>query len=202
MSEVEHLRAILGLAREQTIFRARDVAELGVPTTALPRMVRTGVLQRLGRGLYALANADFSEFVSFAEVAIRAPRGVVCSISALAFHQLGTQLPSTVWLALPTSVKAPRIESPRLSVVWMGRRAFETGYDLHAIDGIEVRIGDPHKTVADLFKYRSRVGLDVTLEGLRAYWESPYRDLERLRRYANIDRVESVMRPYLEMLAT
>ena len=201
MPRTGHRDTLLDLAHQRDIFRTKDATKRGIPAIYLTRMVRAGELKRLDRGLYALPNADLSEHASLAEVAARVPNGVICLISALAYHQLGTQLPSAVWLALPAYSKAPRIESPRLEIVRMGGESLEVGAEPHFIDGVTVRITDPSKTVADLFKFRSRVGLDVALEGLREYWHSPYRDLEALRAYTAIDRVGNVMRPYLEMLA-
>jgi predicted transcriptional regulator of viral defense system len=192
---------VLDLIDRQGLVRARDVQHAGIPTVVLTRLVRAGTIERVARGLYARASAPISEHVSLTEVAKLAPRGVICLLSALTFHGLGTQNPHRVWLALPHKAKPPMSVTVRLAVVRMHPRAREAGVVTHAVDGTPVPVFDPSKTIADLFKYRTRVGLDVALEALRAYWASDYRDQGALRRYAQIDGVEKVMQPYLEAVA-
>ncbi len=192
---------ILDLIDRHGLVRARDVHAAGIPTVYLTRLVRAGILERVARGLYARADAPADEHASLAEVAKLAPRGVVCLLSALAFHELGTQNPHRVWLALPHKAKPPASVPVQLVVARMHPRALAAGVATHRIEGVPVPIFDPSKTVADLFKFRSRVGLDVALEALRAYWNSAYRDQEALRRYARLDGVENVMQPYLEATA-
>ena len=189
---------LLDLVDHQGLVRARDVEAAGIPTVYLTRMVRAGLLERVARGLYARASAPAHEHASLAEVAKLAPRGVVCLLSALAFYELGTQNPHRVWLAIAHNAKPPTTTTVPLAVVRMHPRALAAGVATHDVDGTAVRGFDPSKTVADLFKYRNRVGLDVALEALRAYWFSPHRDAGALRRYAGIDGVEKVMQPYLE----
>ena len=189
---------LLDLVDRLGLVRARDVANAGIPTVYLTRLVRAGALERVARGLYARASSPVGEHVSLAEVAKLVPRGVVCLLSALAFHGLGTQNPLRVWLALPHKAKPPTSAPVGLEVVRMHPEALAAGVVRHDVDGTPVPVFDPSKTIADLFKFRSRVGLDVALEALRAYVGSTHRDLEALRRYARIDGVERVMQPYLE----
>lgn len=193
---------LLDLIDRHGRLRARDAVRAGIPTVYLTRLVRTGILERVARGLYARASAPVSEHVSLAEIAKLAPKGVICLLSALAFHELGSQNPHRVWLALPHKATPPSTVPVRLAVVRMHPRALEAGVVTHPIDGTPVPIFDPSKTIADLFKFRTRVGLDVALEALRAYWASDHRNLEALRRYARIDAVERVLQPYLEAVAT
>jgi predicted transcriptional regulator of viral defense system len=194
----EQTTRLLDLVDRLGLVRARDVANAGIPTVYLTRLVRAGALERVARGLYARASSPVGEHVSLAEVAKLAPRGVVCLLSALAFHGLGTQNSRRVWLALPHKAKPPTSATVGLAVVRMHPVALAAGVVRHDVDGTPVPVFDPSKTIADLFKFRSRVGLDVALEALRAYAGSAHRDLEALRRYARIDGVERVLQPYLE----
>ncbi len=192
---------LLDLVDQQGLVRARDVKRAGIATVYLTRLVRAGVLERVARGLYARASTPVSEHVSLAEVAALAPRGIICLLSALAYHDLGTQNPHRVWLALPHKSKPPTTATVGLEVVRMHPRALAAGVGTHDVGGTPVRIFDPSKTIADLFKFRSRVGLDVALEALRAYWASDQRDPGALRRYARIDGIDKVLQPYLEAMA-
>ena len=201
MSDLAARARVLDLVDRLGLVRARDVARAGIPTVYLTRLVRAGVLERIARGLYARASSPVGEHVSLAEVAKLAPRGVICLLSALAFHGIGTQSPRRVWLALPHKAKPPTSTSVGLAVVWMHPRALAAGVVVHDVDGTAVPVFDPSKTIADLFKFRSRVGLDVALEALRAYAGGAHRDLEALRHYARIDGVERVLQPYLEATA-
>jgi predicted transcriptional regulator of viral defense system len=196
-----HTSRLLELVERRGLVRGRDVERAGIPTAHLTRLVRVGALERVARGLYAKASAPVSEHVSLAEVAALAPRGVICLLSALAYHGLGTQNPHRVWLALPPGGKPPTTSTVGLALVRTHPRALAAGVETHGILGASVPIFDPSKTVADLFKYRSKVGLDVALEALRAYWNSEERDLSALRRYARVDGVETVLQPYLEAMA-
>lgn len=192
---------LLDLVGQRGLVRARDVEHAGIPTVYLTRLVRAGILERVARGLYAKASAPVSEHVSLAEVATLAPRGVICLLSALAYHRLGTQNPHRVWLALPHGAKPPTTATVRLEVVRMHQRALTAGVGVHDVGGTPVPVFDPSKTIADLFKYRSRVGLDVALEALRAYWASDDRDMEELHRYARLDGISNVLQPYVEAMA-
>jgi predicted transcriptional regulator of viral defense system len=196
-----HTDRVLDLIDHHGLVRARDVQRAGIPTVVLTRLVRAGILDRVARGLYTRASAPVSEHVSLAEVAKLAPKGVICLLSALAFHGLGTQNPHRVWLALPHKTTPPSTTPVRLAVVRMHPHALEAGAVTHRIDGTPVPIFDPSKTIADLFRFRTRVGLDVALEALKAYWTSNARNPEALRHYARIDGVEKVLQPYLEALA-
>lgn len=198
----DHTDHLLDLIDQRGLIRAREVAEAGIPTVYLTCLVRSGALERVARGVYAKASASVSEHVTLAEVAKVAPRGVICLLSASTFHGFGTQNPQRVWLALPNGSKPPTTVNVRLEVVSMHARALTTGIDTPTIDGVHVPIFGPTKTIADLFKYRSRVGLDIVLEVLREYWNSPHRDIEALSRYAQINGVENVMRPYIEAMAS
>jgi predicted transcriptional regulator of viral defense system len=147
------------------------------------------------------ADADVTERHTLVEVARLAPRGVICLLSALRFHGLGTQLPPDAWLAISLKGWRPTIRDLPVRFVYMSGKAFDAGVETHRLEGIEVRVTSAAKTVADCFKFRNKIGLDVALEALRDY-RGARRDLEELRRFAKVCRVERVMRPYLEALAS
>lgn len=197
-----HEQAILKLARLRPLLRARDLAGQSIPTAVLGRLVSAGKLERVARGVYSLPGRPITEFRSLAEVALRAPQGVVCLLSALRFHGIGTQAPFEVWLAIPKNLPLPRFEQPALRAVRMSGPALTEGIEERKIEGVTVRVFDAAKTVADCFKYRNKIGVDVALEALREGWSQKKFRMDDLWRYATIDRVANVMRPYLESIAT
>lgn len=191
-------QAILTLAKQRPLLRARDLAEQSLPTVVLSRLVAAGKLERVGRGVYSLPGRALSEHRSLAEVALRVPQGVVCLLSALRVHGIGTQAPFEVWLAIPHHSPTPRMDQPALRAVRMSGPAFSEGIERVRIDGVEVPVFSASKTVADCFKYRNKIGLDVALEALRDGWSQGKLKMDPLWHYATIDRVANVMRPYLE----
>ena len=196
-----HEDAVLRLARKQGLLRARDVAALSLPTVVLTRLVRAGKLERAGHGLYALAGAQASAQRSLAEVALRAPRGVICLLTALRVHEVGTQSPFQVWLALPPGTTAPNIRQQQLKIARMSGASLTEGVEIIKVDGVEVRVFNAAKTIADCFKFRNKIGLDVALEALREGWrerKATKVTMQALWHYAKVDRVANVMRPYLE----
>lgn len=191
---------MLALASSVSLLRARDVAALSLPTIILSRLVRDGRLRRVGRGVYARPDRPLSEHISLAEVALRVPRGVICLLSALRIHGLGTQVPHQVWLAIPQNSPTPRVDRPSLRPVRMSGHALTEGIQSMRIDGLDVPIFNAAKTIADCFKYRNKIGIDVALEALRDGWEQRKVSMDELSHYADIDRVSNVMRPYVESI--
>jgi predicted transcriptional regulator of viral defense system len=198
---VTHTDSVIALARKRGVLRAKDLDALGLPRQALARLHRRGVLDRVGRGLYVLAGADVTEHHTLAEAARRVPHGVVCLLSALRFHDLTTQDPFDVWIAIENKARRPVPEALPLRVVYMSGAAFEEGVEEHEVEGVAVRVYSAAKTVADCFKYRSRVGLDVAIEALRDYRRSGTFDADALWHSAQVCRVATVMRPYMEAVA-
>ena len=196
-----HEQSALRLARRRGLLHTRDIAASGIPTVVLTRLVRSGQLVRAGRSVYVLPGRPGSAHRSLAEVALRAPRGVVCLLSALRVHEIGTQAPFEVWLALPAGVAAPRLDSPAIRVVRMTGESLARGIQHIEIDGVKVPVYDTAKTIADCFKFRNKIGLDVALEALREAWRERKVKTDALWRYAKLNRVANVMRPYLEALA-
>jgi predicted transcriptional regulator of viral defense system len=199
-SDSKPTRRILALARRQGFLRARDLAALGIPRAYLTRLVERGQLERTARGLYRLAEADVSEHYTLAQVAKRVPEAVICLLSALRFHDLGTQAPAEVWIAIDPKARRPAIADLPIRVVRFSGRALEAGTAVHTIEGVGVRVTTPAKTIADCFKYRHKLGLDVALESLRDGWRQRRFSLDELWEMARICRVANVMRPYIESI--
>lgn len=188
------------LIRRRGIVRSGDADRLGIARTYLSRLVQRGDLQRLGRGLYAVPTYGATAHVSLAEVATAVPSGVICLLSALAYHQLGTQMPHQVWIAIGLTARAPTRASVQLRIIRLSGQALTAGIGTHRIEGIRVRVYGPAKTVADCFKFRNKIGLDVAVEALRDY-RRKRGNMDDLWRYARICRVSRVMQPYLEAVA-
>ena len=162
---------------------------------------RRGLLERVSRGIYAAKESKVTENHSLAEAAKRVPHGVLCLLSALRFHQMTTQLPHEVWLAIGFKARRPKPDGLALRVVRFSGKALTSGVDEHSIEGVKVRIYNPAKTVADCFKYRNKIGLNVALEALRDCKKRRRATMDDLWRYAKVCRVANVMRPYLESLS-
>jgi predicted transcriptional regulator of viral defense system len=192
---------VLKLVKEAGVFRARDLAQHGIPRAYLSRLCQAGKLQRLGRGLYMLANSDITANHSLAEAAKRVPHGVICLLSALRFHGVSTQAPFEVWMAIDNKARAPAVKETPLRIVRFSGEALQAGIETHVIDGVPAQIYSTAKTVADCFKYRNKIGVDVAIEALRESWRARKYTMEELWHYATICRVANVMRPYLESLS-
>jgi len=192
---------LLDLARNKGLIRPCDLAPLGIPRVSLTRAVRRGQLERVGRGLYGLPGRVVSAQGSLSEVSRKVPKGVVCLLSALRFHNLTTQAPFEVWLAVENKAVKPKLDYPPLRIVRFSGAAFTEGVEEHVVDGVTVRVTGVAKTVADCFKYRNKIGLDVALEVLREAWHEKRMTSDDIWYYAKVCRVANVMRPYLESLA-
>ena len=190
----------LRLVKARGLVSAREIAGHGIHTQVLSRLVTEGKLERAARGLYRAPDHDLTQNHGLAVVAAAVPRGVVCLLSALLFHDVGTQLPHEVWLALDRRARRPALDWPPLRVVRFSGAALTAGFEVHRIEGRDVRAFCVAKTVADCFKYRNKVGLDVALEALRDGWRRKKFSMDEIDRYARICLVSRVMRPYLEAL--
>lgn len=191
----------LKIAKARGIARACDFREAGVPLVYLKRLCDSGKLVRLGRGLYQ--RADFDNFHvghDLAEAARLVPHGVVCLLSALRVHGLTTQLPQKTWLAIGQKSRTPRAPSFPLEIVRASGVSFSEGRMVTSIEGVDVPVFNPAKTVTDCFKYRRRVGLDVAVEALRDALKLRKAARPELWHYAGVCRVQPLMRPYLEAL--
>ena len=192
---------LLELVKTLGLVRSSDLAHYGISRISLTRAVRKGSLERVSRGLYGLPSRHVSAHGTLAEVALRVPKGVVCLLSALRFHGLTTQAPFEVWLAIDNKAAVPNIVYPPLRVLRFTGQALTEGVEDQLIDGITVRITSVAKTVADCFKFRNKIGLDVAIEALREARASHKMTSDQLWHFAKIDRVANVMRPYMDSLS-
>lgn len=189
---------IEALARARGFVDRKSVTKAGIHTQNLTRLVAEGTLERVARGRYRLAAAETTEHHGLVLASVAAPHGVVCLLSALGFHGIGTQLPAEVWFAIERGTTAPRVQNPPLRIVRYSGRAFAEGIETHRIERQSVRVYSVAKTLADLFKARSHVGIDVALEALREAWRERRFTMSELDRAAHACRVAEVMRPYVE----
>jgi predicted transcriptional regulator of viral defense system len=191
---------LLRLAGRASVVTTGDVVAAGIHTQELSRLVQTGQLERIARAQYRLPGEASSEHHGLALAAAAAPKGVICLLSALSFHGIGTQLPFDVWIAIDRRARRPSLNYPPLRVLRFSGAALIEGIETHKIEGRSVRIYGIAKTIADTFKYRNKIGLDVALEALREAWHERRIRIDDLDRFARICRVERVMRPYIEAL--
>ena len=180
------------------LLRVSQAKLLGIAEPIIVQMTDAGLLVREGRGLYRLAEQDTLDNPDLVHVAMKIPNSVICLISALSFHNLTTQIPYQVYVALPQGQKSPRINYPPLNIVHLSNRSYHAGIEEHGLDNVTVRVYSREKTVADCFKFRGKIGDDIAIEALKDYLRLKDRDLIKLQEYARVDRVERVMRPYLE----
>ncbi len=192
--------SLIRLVRQASVLRPKDAMTHGIPREYLQRMAQQGALIRIGRGLYVLPGAPASARRSLAETAKAIPGGVVCLLSALRFHELTTQLPSQVWIALEQKAWRPRTAPLAVRIAYFSGSAFREGVEEHVIDGVPVRVYSAAKTVADCFKYRHKIGIDVAVEALRDYQKKYRSGADELWRFARVCRVTRVMQPYLEAI--
>lgn len=200
MSATTHGRRILRLASRRGLLRARDLARDRIPRATLSRLVESGQLTQVSRGLYALPGQTRSGHHQLAEVAARSRMGVFCLLTALRFHELTTQSPHEIWLAIPNKAHAPKLDYPPLRIVRFSGPSLTKGIESHTVDGARIRVYSVAKTVADCFKYRNKIGLDVALEALRECRREKRASNDQLWHYARLCRVANVMRPYLESI--
>lgn len=192
-------KQILALGRKK-VFRAKDLDALGIARVHLKRLVEEGKLWRAGRGLYTAQDSPIEAHVSLAEVAARHPKGIVCLLSALRFHELTTENPAEVYLLIPKHSQRPRMSNQMLNVSWVSGKAYSEGVEEHLISGVPVKITNPAKTVVDCFKFRSKVGVNVAAEALLDAWRKKKATADELTKYARMCRMMNVMRPYFDMM--
>lgn len=191
--------ALLRLAQKGPV-RARDLDKAGIPRAYLKRLCDRGLLERVDRGLYRLADAPVTELSSIAEVAKRVPHGIICLLSALQIHGMTTEAPHAVWLLIDRRARLPRLVYPKLEIVRASGAAREYGVETQRIEGVDVHITTPAKTVADCFRFRRHVGMEVALAALKDYLGKRLGSIDALLDAARADRVSTIIRPYLEAL--
>lgn len=188
------------LVKEAGILRARDLEVHGIPRLYLRVAAADGAIVRVGRGLYVPRGARPTEHHSLAQASKRVPHGIVCLLSALRFHGLTTQSPFQVWLAISDKARLPKPDAPPLRIVRFSQETLAYGVQRHDIEGVPVPIFSPAKTLADCFRYRNKIGIDVALEALRESRRKHRASADEIWRAAKPCRVTNVMRPYMEAL--
>lgn len=196
-----HTQRVLGLASQKGLLRASDLDVIGAPRVVLTRLIAAGLLERIGRGLYRLPDSQGSEHESLVTVATKVPQAVFCLLTALQFHELSTQLPRQVWIAMPRGSHVPRFDYPPIKMVQFTGEAYTAGVEEVERDGVKLLFYGVAKTVADCFKHRNKIGLDVALEALKDTLARNEASVDDIWRYAKVCRVANVMRPYLENIA-
>lgn len=195
-----HTQRVLSLASQKGLLRASDLQAIDAPRVVLTRLTAAGRLLRVGRGLYQLPDAQASELESLVTIATKVPQAVFCLLTALQFHDLTTQLPRQVWIAMPRGSHAPRFDYPPVKMVQFTGEAYTAGVEEVERDGVKLRVYGVAKTVADCFKHRSKIGLDVALEALKDARVRNKASGDDIWRFAKICRVTNVIRPYLESI--
>lgn len=200
MRHETHSQRVLNLLRQKGMLRPTDLDAIGVPRVVLTRMTANGQLEKAGRGLYRLPDSQGSEHESLATIATKVPQAVFCLLTALQFHELTTQLPRQVWIAMPRGSHIPKIDYPPVKMVQYAGEAYSEGIEIHERDQVALRVYCVAKTVADCFKHRNKIGLDVALEALKDARSQKKVSADDLWHFAKICRVTNVMRPYLEVI--
>lgn len=200
MRKKTYIQHLLYLATTNGVVRSSDLKKSGIPRVYLTRLVATGQLVRVGRGLYQHADSILSEYESLILIAKLAPQAVFCLFTALQFHELTTQLPHKVWIALPKGSHTPKIDYPPITVIQYSGDAYSQGIEVYKRNKVTLHIYSVAKTIADCFKHRNKIGLDVAIEALKDAWLHKKVNLDELWRYAKICRITNVIRPYIEIL--
>jgi predicted transcriptional regulator of viral defense system len=200
MLTTTHTQRVVQLASQKGLLRASDLDAIDAPRVVLTRLTAAGLLEKVGRGLYRLPGAQVTEFESLASVATRVPQAVFCLLTSLQFHELTTQLPHQVWIAMPRGSHPPRIDYPPIKMVQLTGDVYAKGVEVVERDGVKLRLYSVAKTVADCFKHRNKIGIDVALEALKDARAGNKASADDIWRYAKICRVTNVIRPYLESI--
>ena len=188
----------VNFAKKHGMIRVRDAVKEGIHPENLRRLCKKGLLVKMARGIYIPADSEISQNVGLAQISKRVPNGVICLLSALQFHDIGTQSPFEVWVAIDQKAAAPRIDYPPIRIVRFSGKALSEGIEIHQIEGVEVEIYNKAKTIADCFKFRNKIGLDIALEALKDSRQRKLCTNDEIWKYAKLCRVSNVMKPYLE----
>jgi len=182
------------------ILRYNEAIKEGIHSRTLYELKDLGIIEQLDRGLYAIVGLPGVSDPDLVTVSKKVPKGVICLISALNFHGLTNQIPHYMHIAIPQQIKAPKIEYPPVRFYWFSKEIWESGIEEHIINKIKVKVYSKEKTIVDCFKHRNKIGIEVSIEALRNYWESGKADLEKIQQIAKISKVEKVIKPYLETI--
>ena len=198
--ENQYQKALATFKKHGGVLRTAEALRAGIHPVTLYAMRDARKIERLSRGVYRLINSPPLENPDLVIVAKRVPKGIICLISALAFHDLTTQIPHEIYLALPRGAEEPRLDFPPVRTFRFSGRSYSEGVETHRMDGATVRVYSPEKTLADCFKFRNKIGMDTVIEALRLYRERRRIKINGLLHYAAICRVTNIMRPYLEAI--
>ncbi|MDE2466205.1 MAG: type IV toxin-antitoxin system AbiEi family antitoxin domain-containing protein [Alphaproteobacteria bacterium] len=190
----------LKVLKVRGIARLGELKAAGVAQETVSRLVRSGQVTRLARGLYQLPGKDLGSAHGYAEACKLVPKGVICLVSALQFHELTVQLPRVIWVAIETGARTPRASYPPMKFVRFARQSISQGVEKHKIEGVTVRVTDPATTIADCFRFRRKVGIDVALEGLREALKHRRTSADAIMKAAQRRRIWTTLRPYLEAM--
>ena len=197
---LSHMQRVIALARKQGVLRSRDLIPFGIPRSTLGRLVARGELIRIARGLYMSPKADITEHHSLVEVCVRLPKATINLLSALLYYEFTDELPHKVWIALPRGSQVPGFSSPKLELTWTLPKLMNDGIRQIQLEGRQVTITSPARTVVDCFKFRNKIGTNIAISALRDYLVQFRNGLDEFWRLAGIFRVQNVIRPYLETL--
>ena len=194
----QNMEKAVNFAKKHGMIRVRDAVKEGIHPENLRRLCKKGLLVKMARGIYIPADSEISQNVGLAQIAKRVPHGVICLLSALQFHNIGTQSPFEVWVAIDQKAAEPKIDYPPIRIVRFSGKALSEGIEIHKIEGVEVKIYNEAKTIADCFKFRNKIGLDIALEALKDSRQRKLCTNDQLWEYAKLCRVSNIMKPYLE----
>jgi len=193
-------KRVLAILKQEGVLRPRDLDAYSIPRRYLSRLHQRGLLIRSARGIYTAVHAELSEKQTIVEVSKRIPKGTICLLSALSMHEMTTQSPFEVWIAIDRKARRPRVKDLPVRIVRFSGEALIRGVEQHVIDGVKVPVYNPAKTITDCFKYRNKIGLDVAIEALKEGWQDKRFNMNDIWKYSRICRVQNVMQPYLESL--
>ena len=200
MIKKEYEKVIERLFKNKSVLKLKQITENGIHPEQIRRMVADGTLIRTGYGLYMKPDAEITRYHSLAEIAEQIKNGVICLLSALQFHEIGTQMPGDIWIGIRRKTAIPRIRSHSVRIITYSTISFYEGIEEYTIEGIAVKIYNPAKTVADCFKYRNKIGLDIAIEALKDVVENKICSIDELWKYAKICRIHNIIKPYVEVL--
>ncbi len=182
------------------ILQTNQAIKLGINQRTLAEMKELGLIIRVSRGIYRLRDVPPLGYPDLVTVSLRIPDAVICLISALAIHNLTTQIPYKIYVALPQPIKRPRIEYPPIDIVWLSDKPYHAGIEERTIDSVTVRLYNREKTIADCFKFRNKIGQDIAIEALKDYMSDPGANVERVLHFSKINRVDRIIKPYIESM--
>jgi predicted transcriptional regulator of viral defense system len=199
MTDIKY-QLIQKIIKKKPVFRPRDLAPYGIPREYLNRLCEQGIIEKVRRGLYIYSGLEIDEHFSLVQVSKMIPNSTICLLSALHFHHLTTQLPFEVWIAISNQAHYPKVDDLPVRIWHFSGQALTMGRQQYTIHGVKLSVYNPAKTIADCFKYRHKIGLEVALEALREGWRERRCTMAELQYYGKICRVAKIMRPYLEFL--